>query len=224
MTEPQPPVPARSLALETSDGPPARKGAAARAWRSLRWLVPVVTALAVTGVIALFAYGLVKTSRGSTLVSAVAAGQKPAAPEFRLEAFWPPARPPSPAVGRAIKNGMLDLRGLRGHPVVVNFWASWCVACRAEAKLLVAAAAAHPRVVFVGVDVQDLRGDAVGFLRRYAITYTAVWDKTNSTYEDYGLTGVPETYYLDRRGRIVAHNPGVVSERSLAAGIREAGG
>ena len=225
MTEPESPVPDPSRPpLETRDPPPTGEGATARAWRGLRWFVPVVTTLAVTGVIALFAYGLVKSSQGATLVSDIAAGQKPAAPGFRLEAFWPPGRPPSPAVGRAIENGMLDLRAVRGHPVVLNFWASWCVACRAEAKLLVAAAAADPRVVFIGVDVQDLRGDAVGFLRRYGITYTAVWDKTNSTYEDYGLTGVPETYYLDRRGRIVAHDPGVVSEQSLAAGIQRAGG
>lgn len=176
------------------------------------------------GVIALFAYGLFKASHGSTLVSEIAAGHKPAAPEFKLEAFWPPTGPPSRAVASAIHNGTLDLHGLRGHPVVLNFWASWCIACRAEAKLLVSAATTSPGVVFIGVDVQDLRGYALGFLRRYGVTYTALWDKTNSTYDNYGLTGVPETYYIDPRGRIVAHDPGTVSDTSLAAGIRKAGG
>lgn len=197
---------------------------AAMAWRAVRWLGPLAASLAVIGVIALFAYGLLKASQGRNLVSEIAAGKNPAAPAFQLESFWPPGGPPSRAVAEAIHRGMLDLRGLRGHPVVVNFWASWCVACRAEAKLLVASAAANSRVVFIGVDVQDLRGDAIGFLRRYGVTYTAVWDKTNSTYENYGLTGVPETYYIDSRGRIVAHDPGTVSAASLAAGIGRAGG
>ncbi len=195
-----------------------------RVWRGLRWFVPLGGVVAVVGVMALFAYGLVKSSQGGTLVSEIAAGNKPAAPLFKLELFWPPSGSPSPAVAQAIGNGGLDLGGLRGHPVVLNFWASWCVACRAEARLLVDAAASNPRVVFIGVDVQDLRGDAIGFLRRYGVTYTAVWDKSNSTYENYGLTGVPETYYIDRQGRIVAHDPGTVSDTSLADGIRKAGG
>jgi cytochrome c biogenesis protein CcmG/thiol:disulfide interchange protein DsbE len=182
----------------------------------------VAGTLALIGVVGLFAYGLVRASQGSTLVSEIAAGREPAAPEFKLESFWPPGAPPSPAVADAIHDGALDLGGLRGHPVVLNFWASWCVACRAEAKLLVAAAAANPRVVFIGVDVQDLRGDAIGFLRRYSVGYTAVWDKTNSAYENYGLTGVPETYYIDRRGRIVGHDAGPVSDTSLAVGIGKA--
>ena len=191
-------------------------------WRGVRWFVPLGVTVAIIGIIALFAYGLVRSAQGSTLVSDIAAGKKPSAPAFRLQAFWPPAGPPSPAVARAIRGGALDLGRLRGHPVVVTFWASWCVACRAEAKLLVEAAATNTRVVFVGIDVQDLRGDAVSFLRRYGITYTAVWDKTNSTYENYGLTGVPETYYLNAHGRIVAHDAGAVSAESLTAGIQEA--
>ena len=106
--------------------------------------------------------------------------------------------------------------------MVLNFWASWCVACRAEAKLLVEAAATNPGVVFIGADVQDLRGDALSFLRRYHITYTAVWDQTNTTYENYGLTGVPETYYLNAQGHIAAHDPGPVNWTSLTIGIRKA--
>ena len=190
--------------------------------RRFRWFLPVGTSLAIIGVIALFAYGLVKSSQGATLVSAISAGEKPTAPDFKLEVFWPPGGPPSPVVARATELGTLDLRRLRGHSVILNFWASWCVACRAEARLLTQAAAANPRVVFVGVDVQDLRGDARSFLRRYHVTYTAVSDRNNSAYESYGLTGVPETYYLDRRGRIVEHDPGEVTIDGLYAGIRKA--
>ncbi|MEP6641895.1 MAG: TlpA disulfide reductase family protein [Gaiellales bacterium] len=192
--------------------------------RGFRWFVPLGIALALIGVIALFAFGLIKSAQGTNLVSDIAAGKKPSAPALSLQAFWPTGSPPSPAVARAIKGGVLELDRLRGHPVVVNFWASWCIACRAEAKLLTTAAATNPRVVFIGVDVQDLRSYAIGFLSHYGVTYTAVSDKTNSTYESYGLTGVPETYYLDRHGRIVAHDPGAVSVASLHGGIRKASG
>lgn len=190
--------------------------------RRMRWFPPLAAALGIVGVLALFTYGLVKSSEGTTLVSQIAAGKKPLAPEFKLEVFWPQSGSPTRAVASASPGGVLDLNRLRGRPVVLNFWASWCVACRAEAALLNTAAATNPGTVFVGIDVQDLRGDATGFLRRYHVSYTAVADKTNSTYERYGLTGVPETYYIDSRGRIVAHDPGPVTVETLMSGIRSA--
>ena len=70
--------------------------------------------------------------------------------------------------------------------------------------------------------VQDLTSDARGFLKRYHVNYIAVHDGGGSTYDGYGLTGVPETYWLDARGRIVAHYPGQISRRLLEQGIRQA--
>jgi cytochrome c biogenesis protein CcmG/thiol:disulfide interchange protein DsbE len=181
-------------------------------------LLPLLGGCAVLGVLALFTWSLLKASNGRNLVSAIAAGDRPAAPEFRLAVFWPPGGPPA-EVRAAMSGGALDLARLRGHPVLINFWASWCIPCRKEAPLLAAAAADHLNVIVIGVNVQDLRGDALGFLRRYRVSYTAVWDKTNSTYEAYGLTGVPETYYVNQTGRIVAHTPGPVSFESLEAAL-----
>jgi hypothetical protein len=63
--------------------------------------------------------------------------------------------------------------------------------------------------VFVGIDVQDLTGDARAFARKYRINYVSLRDSGNSAYSAYGLTGVPETYYIDARGRAVAHAIGV---------------
>jgi cytochrome c biogenesis protein CcmG/thiol:disulfide interchange protein DsbE len=188
--------------------------------RRRRLLLPLVGGLVILAVLALFTLSLLKASNGRNLVSAIAAGDRPAAPEFRLALFWPPGGPPT-EVRAAMSGGALDLGGLRGHPVLINFWASWCIPCRKEAPLLAAAAADHPKVIFIGVNVQDLRGDALGFLRRYRVPYAAVWDKTNSTYDDYGLTGVPETYFVNRSGRIVDHTPGPVTFGSLEAALSQ---
>jgi cytochrome c biogenesis protein CcmG, thiol:disulfide interchange protein DsbE len=114
---------------------------------------------------------------------------------------------------------------LRGRPVVINFWASWCVPCRHEAPRFTASARAHAgRVSFLGIDVQDLSSDARRFLRRYRIDYVSVRDGGGSTYSDYGLTGVPETYWVDARGRIVSHYAGEVSRCQLEHGIAAASG
>jgi cytochrome c biogenesis protein CcmG/thiol:disulfide interchange protein DsbE len=108
---------------------------------------------------------------------------------------------------------------------VINFWASWCIPCRHEAPLLVASARAHAGdVAFLGVDVQDLKSDARGFLRKYHVNYVSVRDGPGGTYDDYGLTGLPETYYVDARGRLIGHYAGEVSRAQLEAGIQAAGG
>jgi cytochrome c biogenesis protein CcmG/thiol:disulfide interchange protein DsbE len=106
---------------------------------------------------------------------------------------------------------------------VVNFWASWCIPCKREAPRLTASARAHRgQVAFLGLDIQDFKSDARGFLGHFETNYVSVRDGGDSTYRRYGLTGVPETYYLDRRGRIVAHSVGEVSSRELEQGIAQA--
>jgi cytochrome c biogenesis protein CcmG/thiol:disulfide interchange protein DsbE len=96
----------------------------------------------------------------------------------------------------------LRLADLRGYPVVLNFWASWCSPCQREAGLLASAAKARRgRVVFVGVDVNDLAGDARHFLSVHHVPYVAVHSESSITTR-FGLIGLPETFYLDRSGRI----------------------
>ena len=185
----------------------------------------VVRKLGVLGVVvtlaslfALLGYGLLHSAEGPALVEAIAAGEKPAAPRFALPLIWPPTPPPL----FASRSGVVNLGRLRGHPVVLNFWASWCQACKQEAPLLALAARTNPRVIFLGVDVQDFTANARAFLRAYNVPYPAVHDPDGSTYTAYGLTGIPETYYLDAQGQIVAHTPGQVSPDLLQAGIRQA--
>jgi cytochrome c biogenesis protein CcmG/thiol:disulfide interchange protein DsbE len=179
----------------------------------------------VAGLLALLVWRVVVRNDATGFVSDIADGKRPAAPAFALNVIWDETQYWPRSLRPALADGELSLAELRGHPVVLNFWASWCGPCRDEAPVFAASARAHAGlVVFVGVDVQDFTSDARGFLRKYTVPYVAVRDGGGSVYADYGLTGVPETYYLDARGRAVAHSPGAVDRGDLEAGVRAATG
>jgi cytochrome c biogenesis protein CcmG, thiol:disulfide interchange protein DsbE len=106
----------------------------------------------------------------------------------------------------------LSLASYRGKTVVINFWASWCGPCHEEAPLLQSASVEHrdDGVVFIGIDTRDLLDDARKFVAAYGIAYPNVYDGGGSLWEQWGLTGLPETFVLDSRGRIVAHVRGPI--------------
>jgi cytochrome c biogenesis protein CcmG/thiol:disulfide interchange protein DsbE len=185
-------------------------------FRSLQALALVFVA----GLLVLLGWRLFDRGKGRELVSAIAADKRPVAPTFELPVLWDHAETwPRPARA-TLDDGRVSLAELRGHPVVLNFWASWCVPCKAEAPRLAAAAKAHAGdILFLGIDVQDFKSDARRFLTKYHANYVSVRDGGDSTYSAYGLTGLPETYYLDRRGRILAHSVGEVSKTELEQGI-----
>ncbi len=107
---------------------------------------------------------------------------------------------------RLDRPGRLSLASLRGKAVIVNFWASWCEPCKEESQALESAWRRYRErgLVVVGVDYNDFKGDARGFARRYGMTYPLVHDGPGDVLTTYGATGVPETYFVDRRGRLVA--------------------
>jgi cytochrome c biogenesis protein CcmG/thiol:disulfide interchange protein DsbE len=117
---------------------------------------------------------------------------------------------PAPAFSlrRLDTSGTLALASLRGKPVVLNFWASWCVPCKGEAKMLEDAWQRYRSegVVFVGIDWHDVKSDARRFLDHHGVTYPTVLDGSGSITDRYGVVGVPETYFIDRRGRLVGEH------------------
>jgi len=191
--------------------------------RPLFRLLQLIALAAVLGLLALLVWRFVSAHRGAALVNAIRAGKRPAAPAFTLPLIWTNGSTWPAPFRRLLAGPTLQLRELRGYPVVVNFWASWCVPCKQEAPRLNTAAQHHAgTVAFLGIDVQDLTSDARTFLRYHHVRYPSLRDNGGATYDGYGLTGVPETYWIDPSGRIVAHYAGPVSSAQLETGIREA--
>jgi thiol-disulfide isomerase/thioredoxin len=183
-----------------------------------------LTLLSVAFVAALFAVlvvRLVQRDHAASFVSAVQGGDRPVAPEFEAAVLWPHAETWPARLRPDVAGGSVKLSNLRGYPTVLNFWASWCTACGSEEKRLAQAARAYKgKVVFVGLDVHDLRSDARKFLEHLHANYVSL--RASSVYGAYGLIGLPETYYLDRNGRVVAQTIGELTRRKLAAGLERA--
>lgn len=150
-------------------------------------MIAVVAVLAVVG---LLAFGLL--SKGS---SGVALGDP--APQTVL-----------PQLNGPESESLADYRG---KWVLVNFWASWCVPCREEAAALEEFQGRHggPDFTVLGIDTRDLSGDGIAFVKEFGLTYPQLRDGDDSMGDDFGTTGVPETYLIDPRGkvRLVAKGP-----------------
>jgi cytochrome c biogenesis protein CcmG, thiol:disulfide interchange protein DsbE len=147
----------------------------------------------VAALFALLVWRLVQAEDGG-----VAVGE--AAPDFALE--------------RLDTSGEIRLSSLRGKVVVLNFWASWCEPCKEEAPVLERTWSEHgpDDLVVVGVDWKDLGSAARRFAERYRMTYPLVRNGQELT-RPYGLTGVPETFVIDRKGRIVGAIAGALNAR-----------
>jgi cytochrome c biogenesis protein CcmG/thiol:disulfide interchange protein DsbE len=112
--------------------------------------------------------------------------------------------------------GELALADLAGSPVVLNFWASWCGPCEDEAPMLQQSYEEFGgRVHFVGVNIKDALSDAQAFVEQYGMEYPSVRDETGKIYSAYGLTGQPETFFIDASGKLYEHVQGPLFEEDL---------
>jgi cytochrome c biogenesis protein CcmG/thiol:disulfide interchange protein DsbE len=128
---------------------------------------------------------------------------------------------PAPAFSlERLDGGRVSLDELRGRPVVLNFWASWCAPCKDEAPMLTKLAADHAgELVVVGVVYQDDATAAGDFMERYGQTYPGVVDPGGRTALDYGVFGIPETFYIDATGTIRGRTFGPLVADQLEAAV-----
>lgn len=182
--------------------------------------------LTVVGFIALLGYGLVANAPNTTIEESLAQGQSVPAPGFELAVLEDGdlSADLEDAWQQAAADRRVALSELRGTPIVLNFWASWCDPCQEEAPVLARAAEAWEGkgVMFVGLDMQDVRADAREFVREFELDFPHVRDPTNDTARAWGATGIPETFFISADGTVVGHVIGAISAEQLNAGAQAA--
>lgn len=157
-----------------------------------------------------------------TLVLLPASAQQPhggvavgsAAPEFSLPVQGGPG------------TGNINLSSLRGHPVVLNFWSESCLPCNAEVPYLRSLYAQYKTsgaFTLLGVDVGDPRGDIRGFGQRFSVNYSLLFDPGSKTDVAYGITSLPQTYFIDSSGVVRFVVPQQLTPQTMQQGLQAIG-
>jgi cytochrome c biogenesis protein CcmG, thiol:disulfide interchange protein DsbE len=157
---------------------------------SVRLAAQAIAVALVVGLLALLIWR-VATDSDKGVSQALDDGERPTAPVFDLQ--------------RLDGRGRIDLASLRGKkPIVLDFWASWCVPCIEESKRLEAARKRYgDRVEFIGVDTKDFSGEARAWLRKHGITYPSVHDGSGDVLSEWGGLPLPKIFFVDRDGKVV---------------------
>ncbi len=118
----------------------------------------------------------------------------------------------------AASQGDLSLDSLRGQPVVLSFWTTWCPYCLRQTPVLVEAYSrwSSDGIQFVGVNVQEESGAVEPYVKEHGIEHPVLLDASGDVARQYSIQGYPTTYFLDRESRIMAHHVGAMTEEQLA--------
>ncbi|HYZ27447.1 MAG TPA: TlpA disulfide reductase family protein [Thermoleophilaceae bacterium] len=162
--------------------------------------LPLAVGLAVIALVALLVYGVNSSGPSRTLDGDLARGAKPVAPALDLTSLHTGQK--------------ASLAQYRGKVVLLNVWASWCTPCRDESPLL---QRWHERMqsrggTVLGVDTLDIKGDALNFIREYKLTYPQLNDRDGTSIKRLGTAAYPESFLIDKHGRITALQRGPVDD------------
>lgn len=161
------------------------------------WIVPAL--LTVFAVIALFTYALINRDRAQLISGS--------APNFTMQSF---------------EGESITLNDFKGTPVIINFWASWCLECDKEMALLQESAQRYQgEVVFLGIDYLDTEPKARAYLERFGITYPNGPDLGGRISNDFNIKGVPETFFIGKDGTIRGLKVGPLTQAELEGWIAQ---
>ena len=165
-----------------------------------------IAALVIVGFLGLLGWGMLN-KEPITGLSGITMVNRPA-PDFILTTF---------------KGTTISLEDLRGKPVVINFWASWCPPCRIEAALIERTWRAYKNrgLIFLGVNIQDRKEDALNYIREFDITYPNGPDPAGEISIDYGVSGLPVTFFISSKGEVVRRWVGAIEKSVLIGSIEE---
>lgn len=159
-----------------------------------RLVIPGIAVVAAVALLALLAFGVANQGTSSSIDASVARGEYPMAPNAHVAL---------PVLGSTRTESLADLRG---KVVVLNVFASWCDPCQAEAPVLEQEQhkLVHDNATILGVTYLDNSRDSEQFMRQWHLTYPVIRDISGSFVHSFGTTGVPETFVINRSGRVQA--------------------